>query len=60
MAEITSIGGRKEKKRSIDDKWLRRQALAITPLLPEDPEDALAVIAYLEELVRWWGTVRPV
>jgi hypothetical protein len=60
MASVTPIGAGKEKKRSIDEKWLRRQALVVTPMLPENPEDALSVLAYVEELVRWWSAVKPV
>jgi hypothetical protein len=60
VAEVTAIAGKREKKRSIDDKWLRRQALAVTPLLPENRDDALAVLAYAQELVLWWSTIKPV
>lgn len=41
--------------------WLRRQALQIASQLPEEPEDAWAVLGYVQQLVRFFsdGPPRP-
>lgn len=39
------------------EAWLKRQALNIVAQLPEEPEDALAVLAYAVELVS--GFMKP-
>jgi hypothetical protein len=34
-----------------DERWLRRQAIQIAALLPDDPEAAQAILTYAEELL---------
>lgn len=42
-----------------NDAWHRRQAIQIASQLPEDNEDALAILAYSKELVEvFLGTQR--
>lgn len=35
----------------MDDAWRRRQAIQIASQLPEDSQDALAILSYARELV---------
>lgn len=35
------------------EPWVRRHALHLASQLPDDPEDALAVLAYARELVEF-------
>jgi|GEM_PF-4497341 len=43
-----------------DEKWLRRQAMALAVQLPDCEADALAVLAYASELVRFIAPTKPV
>jgi hypothetical protein len=39
-------------------KELRRQAMQLAPLLPNDRNEALAVLAFVRELLDWTDTER--
>jgi hypothetical protein len=42
----------KEKQRSgAAGRWLRRQAIQVTSMLPEDPDEARAVLGLSRELI---------
>lgn len=44
----------KNKRLPKEEKWLRRQALQVVAQLPDCEKDALAVLDYARELVRFY------
>jgi hypothetical protein len=48
---VTPIVRKRRRAGSTDDHWLRRQSIGIAAQLPENKEDALAVLRYAQELV---------
>jgi hypothetical protein len=56
MGEVTPLdrGGKGGGRRDPPDLlWLRRQALTVVERLPEKPEDAMLVLQFAIELVRY-------
>ena len=49
----------KIKRTPAEEMWLRRQAVNLIPNLPEDPDEAIAVLHYAEEFYRRCVMVEP-
>lgn len=49
---VTQLQHRQNQQYLEHDAYLRRQAVQLAAQLPEKPQDALAVIAHMETLVR--------
>jgi hypothetical protein len=50
---VTRLADRQTSAREREhDAYLKRQAVQLAAQLPEKPQDALAVIAYMERVVR--------
>lgn len=43
--------GREEKTKTQQELWRRRQAVQLAAQLPDDPQDALAILEYVRSLV---------
>jgi hypothetical protein len=51
VEKVTPLERKKKKSPPADDLWLRRQAVTIAAQLPENRDDACAILRYAEEIV---------
>lgn len=57
---VLQLSDAKARQDSSHERYLKRQAIQLASQLPESPQDAAAIIAHMETLLRTFlGSTRP-